>query len=67
MKSRSHLLFWNRGVSVLKKVFVLSLPGAENKLLVADNHDDAFERRGEVDHAYEYLPVQVNELMIEGL
>jgi hypothetical protein len=50
----------------VKKIFVFSLPGVENKLLVADNQEEAFERRGEVDPAYEYLPVNVSELEIEG-
>jgi hypothetical protein len=50
----------------MKKVFIISLPGVENKLLVADKQEEAFERRGEVDHSYEYLPVTVEELQIEG-
>jgi hypothetical protein len=50
----------------MKKIFVLSLPGPENKFLVADNQEEAFKRRGEVDPAYEYLPVNVSELEIEG-
>lgn len=50
----------------MKKIFILFLPGAEDKFIVADNQEEAFERRAEVDHAYEYLPVQVKELEMEG-
>jgi hypothetical protein len=50
----------------MKKIFIFSLPRAVEKMLVADNKEEAFERRGEVDPAYEYLPVEVKELEIEG-
>lgn len=48
------------------KIFILSLPGAEEKLLVAKNEQEAHDRRAEVDPAYEYLPVQVKELVLPG-
>lgn len=48
------------------KIFILSLPGADNKLMVAKDHEEAFEKRVEVDPSYLYLPVDVKELEIEG-
>lgn len=50
----------------MKKIFILSLPGAEEKMIVAEHAEEAFERRAEVDPAYDFLPVQVTELEIEG-
>lgn len=48
------------------KIFILSLPGADNKLMVAKDDEEAFEKRGEVDPSYLYLPVDVKELEVEG-
>lgn len=47
------------------KIFELSL-GTNKHLMIAKNSEDAYERRAEVDHSYDYLPVEVKELEIEG-
>jgi hypothetical protein len=51
---------------MMKKIYILSLPGAEEKMIVAETEEEAFDRRAEVDPSYDYLPVQVKELEIEG-
>jgi outer membrane biosynthesis protein TonB len=50
----------------MKKVFIISMGGLADKFMVAADQEEAFERRAEVDQSYEYLPVQVKELEIEG-
>jgi hypothetical protein len=47
------------------KIFELTL-GTNRHLIVANNEEEALERRAEVDATYDYLPVQVNELKIDG-
>lgn len=47
------------------KLFEITL-GSNRHFIVAKNEEEAFERRAEVDHSYDYLPVQVSELKIEG-
>jgi hypothetical protein len=48
------------------KVFEIALPGNTGKLIVAENEKKAHERRGELDPSFEFLPVEVNELKVEG-
>lgn len=47
------------------KIFEITL-GTNRHLIVAKDEQDAFERRTEVDQTYDYLPVEVKELKIEG-
>jgi outer membrane biosynthesis protein TonB len=50
----------------MKKVFIISMGGLADKFMVAADQEEAFERRTEVDQSYEYLPVTIKELEIEG-
>lgn len=47
------------------KIFEITL-GSNKNLIVAKNKEEAFEKRAEVDPSYDYLPVEVNELKIDG-
>lgn len=40
--------------------------GDHDKLGVAEDEQDAYERRAEVEPAFHYLPVVVEELKVEG-
>jgi alkanesulfonate monooxygenase SsuD/methylene tetrahydromethanopterin reductase-like flavin-dependent oxidoreductase (luciferase family) len=47
------------------KIFEITL-GSNRHIIVAKDAEEALERRAEVDATYDYLPVQVNELKIDG-
>jgi hypothetical protein len=40
--------------------------GTDEKLGVAENEKDAYERRTEVDHTFRFLPVTITEVTLEG-
>lgn len=48
------------------KLFNIGLPGQTQHLFVAKDKEDAYERRAEVDHTFEYLPVVIEEVTVEG-
>lgn len=47
------------------KLFKLRM-GHDEKLSVAESLEDMYERRGEVDATYEYLPVDIEEVTVPG-
>lgn len=40
--------------------------GDHDKLGVAEDEQDAYERRAEVDPAFHYLPVVIDEMKVDG-
>lgn len=40
--------------------------GSDNRLAVATDDQDAYDRRAEVDPAYHYMPVQIEEVIVPG-
>lgn len=47
------------------KIYEYSL-GAERHLAVAQNDDDAYERRAEVNEVFAFTPVQISEVQLPG-
>lgn len=48
------------------KLFNIGLPGQTQTLFVAKDKKDAYERRTEVDHTFDFLPVEIEEVTVEG-
>lgn len=48
------------------KLFYIGLPGQTQVLIVAKDKEDAYERRTEVDHTFDFLPVEIEEVTVEG-
>lgn len=40
--------------------------GTDEKLGAAKDEQDAYDRRAEVDHTFNFLPVQITEVKIDG-
>lgn len=40
--------------------------GSDEKLGAAKDEQDAYDRRAEVDHTFNFLPVQITEVKIDG-
>ena len=47
------------------KLYKYSL-GNNERLGIAEDDADAYERRTEVDHTFDYLPVVIEEIVIPG-
>jgi hypothetical protein len=49
----------------MKKLYRYTL-GNIDRFGVANDTDEAHEKRAEVDHTFEFLPVQIEEVQIDG-
>ncbi|AFQ28140.1 hypothetical protein P4493_28735 [Bacillus thuringiensis] len=49
----------------MARVFHLTL-GSIEKFAVADDYEEMYEKRAEVDPTFAYTPVEIKELCVEG-
>ncbi|WP_410993226.1 hypothetical protein [Bacillus cereus] len=49
----------------MAKIFRLTL-GSIEKFAVADDYEEMYEKRAEIDPAFAYTPVEIKELQISG-